>query len=92
MCANSLFNQNPQFLSTDPTNTDYLKLSATSPARNAGSNFYATAGRAYGGNDRILEGTVDIGAYEFCPLGTQCRTITSVPVDRSPIGYNEGSF
>ncbi|WP_338761613.1 T9SS type A sorting domain-containing protein [Bernardetia sp. ABR2-2B] len=77
-CTNSIFNQNPQFISTDPNNADYLKPSATSPARNAGNNLFAT-GKGYGGNDRILEGTVDIGAYEFCPSGTSC-------INTSPTG------
>ncbi len=75
-CTNSIYNQNPQFVSTNPSDIDYLKLSSTSPARNAGNNTYAT-GRSYGGNDRILESTVDIGAYEFCPRGGICRTISS---------------
>ncbi|WP_338761611.1 T9SS type A sorting domain-containing protein [Bernardetia sp. ABR2-2B] len=77
-CSNNIYNQNPQFISTNPTSPDYLKLSATSPARNAGNNAYAT-GKGYGGNDRVLEGTVDIGAYEFCPSGTSC-------INNSPTG------
>ena len=73
-CSNCIYNKDPQFISINPTSSDYLKPSATSPARNAGNNIYTSAtGRAYGGNDRILEGTVDIGAYEFCPNGTICN-------------------
>ena len=72
ICNNSLYNQNPQFVSTNPASPNYLKLSANSPARNAGDNAYAI-GTAYGGNSRILEGTVDIGAYEFCPDGVNCQ-------------------
>ena len=81
-CQNVIYNQNPQFVSTDPVSINFLKLSSTSPARNVGNNTYA-AGRGYGGNDRILEGIVDIGAYEFCPSGGICRTISSVS-ERTP--------
>jgi len=59
---NNLFNLNPLF--RDTANHDYSLLPC-SPLINAGSNL-AAAGilTDLAGNPRILEGTVDIGAYE----------------------------
>ncbi|WP_375562114.1 T9SS type A sorting domain-containing protein [Bernardetia sp. OM2101] len=70
---------NPQFVSTNPNSTDFLKLSNNSPARNAGGNSFIPVSmtRGLGGNSRILERTVDIGAYEFCPSLGACRTTTT---------------
>ncbi|WP_375562113.1 T9SS type A sorting domain-containing protein [Bernardetia sp. OM2101] len=69
----------PQFVTTNPVSNDFLKISTNSPARNAGNNSFIPVGiiKGYGGNSRILERTVDIGAYEFCPSLGACRTTTT---------------
>lgn len=75
---------NPQFLNA---NNDF-RLSATSPAVNAGDNQFFSAGQTpdissftndVGGNPRIYGGTIDIGAYEYYPdqLGTQEESLSS---------------
>lgn len=52
----------PVFL--DLINQDY-HLQTNSPDINAGNNSYVTAAADFGGNARIVGGTVDLGAYEF---------------------------
>ena len=62
------------FASTDSMNANYLRLKAGSPALNAGNNDYLNNGTPgdtdddittdAAGNDRIQDGTVDLGAYE----------------------------
>ena len=52
----------PQF--TDPANNDF-RLQQSSPCIDAGSNDYVTTATDLDGNQRIVNGTVDMGAYEF---------------------------
>lgn len=47
-----------------PTSTSDYRLAPNSPARNAGSNVYATEPFDFDGLPRISGGTVDIGAFE----------------------------
>jgi predicted outer membrane repeat protein len=53
---------NPMFIDLAATN---LQLSAGSPARDTGNNVNAPAGPDLAGNARIVNGYVDMGAYEF---------------------------
>src|SRR5690606_34614328 len=62
----------PVFVSTTPGEVDYLQLSGSSPAINTGNNTsYTDAGGNLAsdldlaGNPRLVDGTIDMGAYEF---------------------------
>ena len=60
----------PQFVSSAATN---LRLSATSPCRDAGSNTFAPTNMTpydLAGSPRIINGTVDMGAFEAPPALT----------------------
>jgi hypothetical protein len=46
-----------------------LHLRSTSPCINSGFNAAVQTAKDFDGNPRIIGGTVDIGAYEFQPLG-----------------------
>ena len=48
----------------DAANGDY-RLAAGSPCIDAGANSYVTSQTDLAGNDRIVNGTVDIGCYEY---------------------------
>lgn len=73
-------NVDPQFSSIDPQNPHFLRLLEASPAVNAGDNDKIPGGitKDLAGNDRIIDGTVDMGAYEFKDDGgpTLTQTIT----------------
>ncbi|NEO26476.1 MAG: hypothetical protein F6K03_06150 [Kamptonema sp. SIO4C4] len=87
--SNNIIGQDPQLLPLGdyggPTQTHALKL--TSPALNAGNNALAgslTTDPRGAPGQRIAEGTVDIGAFEWqgaeiIPIGEQNQTITSFP-------------
>lgn len=59
--ANNLFNINPQF--RDSLNGDF-RLAGCSPAINAGINTMVNTENDLVGQPRIMEGKVDLGAYE----------------------------
>lgn len=50
------------------TDDDGLQLQLNSPALDAGTNDPVTTSEDFLGNQRILDGTVDLGAYEGCVL------------------------
>ena len=54
-------------LFADPSHNDYT-LAENSQAINAGNNTYVTTETDLAGNPRILNGTVDLGAYEYTGL------------------------
>jgi hypothetical protein len=67
--TNSAFSD-PLFVSVDPANANFLKLTAGSPARNAGVDLsagteYEKVVDDYAESARPLGGTYDIGAYEY---------------------------
>jgi len=51
-----------------PTTTGDYRLQAASPAINAGDNSANTTPTDLDGNPRIIEGTMDMGAYEYVPV------------------------
>lgn len=57
----------PLFASVDPVSSLFLRLSEASPAVDAGDNDKIPAGVTtdLGGHARIVNGTVDMGAYEY---------------------------
>jgi len=57
---------NPQFTAPGASPSD-LRIQATSPAKNAGNpNFVPGAGETdFLGHNRVVDGRVDIGAYEI---------------------------
>ena len=75
------------FASTDPMNTNYLRLADGSPAATAGNNDYLNNGTPDNPNDdittdaageiRIQGGTVDVGAYESDLKLAQAITFTA---------------
>jgi len=58
----------PGNITNDPALVNFpvdLHLQSTSPCINSGDNSYITTNKDFDGNQRIVGGTVDIGAYEF---------------------------
>ena len=66
---------NPLFVSSND-----LHLQETSPCINAGANAYVTTSTDADGLDRILGGSVDMGAYEADPVFT-AQTIELLPAN-----------
>ena len=52
-----------------PTTEGDYSLVAGSPCINAGNNNYNTTSTDLAGNPRIFDGTIDVGAYEYCSVG-----------------------
>jgi predicted outer membrane repeat protein len=70
--GNNLFDSNPLFVNpvsytSAPTNTADLRLQVASPAVNAGNNALNTSANDLDGNPRIIDGRIDLGAYEALP-------------------------
>ncbi|MCP4711480.1 MAG: SUMF1/EgtB/PvdO family nonheme iron enzyme, partial [Planctomycetes bacterium] len=67
----------PQFIDTNSAN---YNLSSSSPCINAGLNAYVQGSTDLEGNDRIIGGTVDMGAYEATyGTGSPFIDITTTP-------------
>ena len=73
--VNGCKTSNPLFV--DSGNNDFRLLSA-SPCINAGNNTYITSNMDILGNIRVVDGTVDMGAYE-CQAGLPSYLITTTP-------------
>jgi len=58
--------QTNDFGFVDASNNNY-RLLETSPCIDSGSNIYVTSDWDLDGNPRIIDGTVDMGAYEYVP-------------------------
>ena len=88
--AGMFYNQNPSFTNAVAPNANPdLRPVATSIARNAGVNSYlpASVEKDLNGYVRILENTVDLGAYEYCPsLGSCHQTADPDPGPIGPVG------
>jgi hypothetical protein len=85
--------QNPKFIDADgpddlPGNEDdNLRLQQDSPCINHGTNEHVPTGSEdLDGNSRVLNGLVDMGAYEYC-----CASAATIYVDDSAVGANNGS-
>lgn len=76
----------PLFIDVSSRNFNLLP---SSPAINAGINSEVILPLDLAGNSRIVNGTVDIGAYEFG--GTTCTNDTILFVDIDAEGLNDGS-
>ena len=61
---NCIFTTTDPFASTTKTANNFLHLSATSPALNGGDNSHVDWDTDFGGNARIADAAVDMGAYE----------------------------
>jgi hypothetical protein len=61
---NGIITNNPEF--RDP-NFDNYRLESYSPCINIGNNAYAAGSWDLDGNPRIIDGIVDMGAYEYVP-------------------------
>ena len=80
--TNSCWTADPLFV--DAANADFHLLE-TSPCVDTGSNALASAlTRDRDGNERIQNGTVDYGAYEFVPPILTTNTLTIASIHGSP--------
>ena len=71
-------NTDPQFLSTDPNNSNYLKLSPSGPAINVGATISLVTTDFFG-TSRPQGTAYDIGAYEYPSGGSGDITPPSAP-------------
>lgn len=78
-----------------------LRLRMSSPCINAGSNAFAVGATDFAGQSRIVDGCVDIGAYEFAPSAIECVFDAAPAFGSSPLevsfsaqvwGTNAASF
>ena len=82
--SNGNFSQDPQFILRTQDASRNLRLQSTSPAIDAGSNAAVTATIDLDGDDRINNGTVDLGAFESPdPIDTDEDGILD-PLDNCP--------
>lgn len=81
--SQTIFAQNPQFVSTSFITGINLRVQSSSPAINTGDNNIAYISKDLGGvNNRILDNIVDMGAYEFCSFGDgACNPIEIKPIE-----------
>ncbi|OJJ18197.1 hypothetical protein BKI52_25575 [marine bacterium AO1-C] len=88
--AGSIYNQNPGFTNAVAPNANPdLRPVASSIARNAGVNSYVSTSveKDLNGYLRILENTIDLGAYEYCPSRGNCyETADPAPGPIGPVG------
>ncbi len=85
-CGSGMLNVDPSFVAPvasggAPTTAGNYRLTAGSPAINAGDNSFITLTTDLAGRDRLIQRTVDLGAYEAAPLY----------VDRDATGAGDGS-
>ena len=84
----------PKFV--DAANGDY-RLAADSPAIDAGSNLNVLGDTDLNGNARILNGTVDLGAYEYgsgdgeTVLGAGAFTVVQYTTNRRPYTMSDAN-
>ncbi len=73
-CTYPLPSEGSGNISNEPAFVDFaggdFRLASNSPCINAGRNSYLSGALDFGGNSRIMSGTVDIGAYEYQGIGS----------------------
>lgn len=79
---------NPLFLNTSILD---LRLTASSPAVNAGSNSAFSQLTDLDGNPRIQDGRIDMGPYEFFSPEPVCPPNAILYVNQAATGSNDGS-
>ena len=67
-CSSSAIGANPQAVSSAPYELPHYDLNAIAGAAciDRGDNAFVAEGLDYAGNPRVFNGTVDIGAFEYC--------------------------
>jgi len=86
------FTAEPLFVDTNGWRN--LRLQSDSPCINAGKNAYAAGSTDLDGRPRIIDGTVDLGAYEFGLPPTLTRPLPTQTVEEGVVvdfaGYVKG--